>query len=113
MDRAAYKSNPAYAQTYVADTAKFMRFQQKTLRGAKRGSLPHLLFKEAVWSDEYKLSRTLAQFENYLSGLATLDTPLTRLEVFGDDHIPRPANDEGAQYRLEGLLTEYNCLRKR
>jgi choline-sulfatase len=104
---------PAFAQAYVADTARFIRFQKKSLDGGpKRGSLPHLLFKETVWDGEYKLSRTLASFERYLGGLAPIETPLLRLERFDEGQVPHVVEDAAVERHMAQLLSGYAALRR-
>lgn len=110
-DGAGYVSYPAFAQAYVADTARFVRFQQQALTGGtKKGALPHLLFKETMWDGEHKITRTLAQFERYLGGLAPLETPLARLERFDGGRVPRAVHDAAIMAMLEDQLAAYNRL---
>lgn len=109
-DQAPYRSGPAYAQAYVADTARFVRFQQRLLAdGRKRGSLPHLLYKETVWDGDYKLTRSLADFSQYLRGLAPID-PVVDLERFDAGSVPRAVDDPHQSVRLATLLDDYNAL---
>ncbi len=109
-DGADYRSHPAFAQAYVADTARFVRFQQQAVNGGKKGALPHLLFKETIWDGDHKLTRTLAQFERYLGGLVPLETPIVRLERFDEGCIPRAVDDDAVRTALKDQLAAYNCL---
>jgi choline-sulfatase len=104
----------AYAQAYVADTANFIRFQRRMLStGRKKGALPHVRYKEAVWHGEYKLTRQLAGFSSYLAELAPLDPPLGRLErLSGDGRRPHRVDQPAMSRRLERELEEYNSLRR-
>ncbi|WP_219116730.1 sulfatase-like hydrolase/transferase [Janthinobacterium sp. UMAB-56] len=110
-DRMPYTSRHGYAQAYVADTARFVKFQQRMLsHGKKQGHLPHLLFKETVWDGKHKFSRTVADFEQYLGGMAPID-PIHRLERFNDAHFPQPSNEASIQQKLAEMLVHYNTIR--
>lgn len=101
---------PAFAQAWVADTARFVRFQQQMLtKGTKRGSLPHLLYREVVWSGDYRLTRQCADFNTYLGGLAQIDPVLT-LERFDNAHRPQPHTDVRIELEMSRLLEQYNGL---
>jgi hypothetical protein len=64
VNRAAYPVRPAFAQAYAAETNKYVAYQKKLLtKGAKTGSLHHVLYKEAVYSDNLKLTRQHYQYE--------------------------------------------------
>lgn len=105
-----YAARMGFAQAYVADTMRFVRFQQKMMRvGKKQGALPHLLFKETVWDGEYKLSRVMAEFEQYLGGMAAVE-PRYRLEHFDADQVPHRIDDAAMQARLGRRLDQYNAV---
>lgn len=107
-----YETRTSFAQAYVADTARFVKFQQRLMdQGTKQGSLPHILYKEAVWDGEYRLTRILAEFSQYLGGLGPID-PVVRLERFDENEVPRPHEDAAKVAHLESLLADYNTLRK-
>lgn len=98
----------AFAQAWVADTARFVRFQQRMLSaGGKRGTLPHLLFKEAVWSGDYRLTRQCADFNEYLGGLGEIE-PVSFLERFDDAQRPQRVEDPRITAELSTLLDGYN-----
>ncbi len=103
-----------YAQTYVADTAGFIRFQKRVMAsgGVKRGNLPHLLFKEAVWAGDRKLTRCTAEFSEYLGGLTEIK-PRVKLERFDENAIPRPIGGTQSGRTLAAKLKAYNLGRKR
>lgn len=104
----------AYAQTWVADTTSFVRFQRRMMtEGRKQGTLPHVLFREAVWDGEHKLSRHLADFNVYLGEMESLQPAVTKLERFDPDGRPHVVQDAETQQRLAGLLASYNDLRTR
>jgi hypothetical protein len=110
-DRRPYPVLPGYAQAYVADTATFIRFQRRLmLEGSKRGSLPHLLCRETVWDREYKLTRHLADFNDYLSALGPID-PVEKLERFDADQVPRAVEEPAVADRLRQMLAKYNALK--
>ncbi|WP_164557890.1 sulfatase-like hydrolase/transferase [Massilia atriviolacea] len=111
-ERTAYASRCGYAQAYVADTARFVKFQQRMMaNGKKQGHLPHLLFKEAVWEGEHKLSRTVADFEQYLGGMAPIE-PVNRLERFNAAQMPLAVSEGQIQQRLADMLVQYNTIRQ-
>lgn len=109
-DGADHVPHPAFAQAYVADTARFVRFQQQAVNSGKKGALPHLLFKETMWDGDHKLTRTLAQFERYLGGLVPLETPIVRLERLDAARIPRTVENAAIQASMEDRLAAYNHL---
>ncbi|TDR47495.1 sulfatase-like protein [Tahibacter aquaticus] len=98
-----------FAQTYVADTSGFIRFQRNVMaKGRKHGSLPHLLYKEAVWEGNHRLTRYVAEFSEYLGGLHAIE-PICKLEVFDPGQVPRACADAALQSRLVGSLDAYNA----
>jgi len=106
---AVYAPRHGFAQAYVADTMRFVRFQQKLMRdGKKQGALPHLLFKETVWDGDYKLSRVMADFEEYLGGMTEVE-PRYRLERFDAARVPHRIEDAAIQARLAQRLDAYNA----
>jgi choline-sulfatase len=112
---AEYPVRPAFAQTFVADTSKFIEYQKKLLaRGSKSGSLPHFLYKEAVYMNNLKLVRQHYQFEEAggIAGLAKCPEKITVDEIDERNRL----SSSTAKDLVPSLLVqldEYNKLRCR
>jgi hypothetical protein len=103
-----------YAQTYVADTASFIKFQKRVMTrgGVKSGNLPHLLYKEAIWKEGLKLTRYTAEFSEYLGGLMEI-TPREKLERFDEWAVPGEISSPATRKKLAAALKAYNQRKSR
>ena len=100
----------SFAQAYVADTAAFIRFQQRLVaRGEKRGVLPHVLFKEAVYEGDFKLTRQHYDYGSYLGSPQPIPT-ITRLERFDKEGVPETTASPSVSATMESLLDKYGAL---
>ena len=105
----------AFAQVYAADARDYLAYQKRLLgAGRKTGSLRHVLFKEAIYEEGFKLTRQGYHYSEG-GGIWGLEPcpPRTTLESLGDDGRPRPARDREIEARLSERLDAYNRLRAR
>jgi hypothetical protein len=112
----AYADRAAFAQAYIPETARFVRYQQRLLSTGHKGRLEHFLFQEAAYDTAdaaWKLTR-----QNYRYGPALAfggiepSEPQRKLERI-DGHLElAPASDPVMEARLAGMLDEYNRLRR-
>lgn len=105
----SYPARTAYCQTYVADTAKTVQFQERVLRtGRKTGSLPHVCYRESVYEDDFKLSRQNYEYVESDTGMTLARCePRIALERIGSDLIPRPVSWAPEQASLIRMLDSY------
>ena len=106
---------PAYAQSYIADSAPLTAHMVRALRrGRKTGSLPHHLYKEAIHSAEHKLSLRHCRYERLPDGwrlepIDAVESLERRDPVTG---ALAPADDPGVAATLRRALSTYNDARR-
>ena len=111
---AQYVERDAYCQTYSAETADFVRFQQRQLlHGRKTGSLRHVRYKEAAYHGDLKLARQFFAMSEAggIWGLQACPVVrrLDRIDAAGRLHeIADPGETE-----LDGMLDRYNAIIER
>lgn len=100
----------AFAQAYTNDTAEFVAFQAHLLEsGEKPGLLRHVLYKEAVYEERFKLQRQKFRYSGG-GGIWGLEAcaAIERLERFDDAFHPHAYQDEGIRLRMASKLDRFN-----
>lgn len=112
VNKAPYPIRPAFSQAYAAETNKYVAYQKKLLaKGAKTGSLHHVLYKEAVYSDNMKLVRQHYQYEQAggIWGLNKCAPRITLQQINEDNYM----SSSTAQDQIPSMLAQlegYNKL---
>ena len=96
----------AFSQAFVAQAEEADRAQRQFLGGRATDAVRHILYKEAVYGDDWKLSR-----RHYVVGsenrVPVPCPPEILLERFDDEGRPRPASDHAMTAKLLALLNAY------
>lgn len=101
---------PGFAQCYVADTAAFVEVQRHVLDGDTRPrQLKHVLYKEAIWMGEERLSRQLHAYQKRLA-FAGLNAITPKLEYTHGGGTSGPSDAPPPQL-MEALLTHSRMRR--
>jgi len=109
-----YPERTAFAQAYTSDTQEFVRYQERLLnRGRKAGRLRHVLYQEAVYESDLKLTRRYHRYAEHggISGLEACP-PVTVLERFDEEGVPRAFRNPEAEAQLLASLGEYRRLHR-
>jgi choline-sulfatase len=105
----------AYAQSFIADSARFVAHVERTLRtGRKTGSLPHRLYKEAVYQGGHKLTVRHCRYERLPDGWRLHPAPRqARLERYDPvTTAMHAASDPALAQELLRELEAYNATRR-
>lgn len=105
-------ARPAHVEAQVAQAEEANLAQQRFAAGMEETStVHHVLYKEAVYDGEFKLSR-----RNYLPGTENHEpvacTPELLLEQFDAELRPRRVADQVVQQRLLGLMNGHRRARR-
>ncbi len=109
---AEYPVRPAFAQAYTSELNQFVAYQKKILaKGAKTGSLPHVLYKEAVYSDNLKLVRQHYEYAEAggIWGLTKCAEKIA-LQQIDEKNYLGPLDSENHAAPLLAQLDDYNKL---
>ena len=109
-----YSVNAAFSQSYAAETTKYVAYQKRLLaKGAKSGSLSHVLYKEAVYMDDWKLIRQHYEFTQGggIWGLTRCE-PRFSLERIDDENCLQPCAAPTEAAAMCAALDRYNARRK-
>jgi len=110
----AYRERDAYCQTYAAETADFVRFQQRQLlRGRKTGSLRHVRYKEAAYREDLKLSRQFFAMSQAGGIWGLRPHPVLRRLERIDDAGRLKEIDSIGETELDRMLDGYNAIIER
>jgi len=111
---AAYPERSAFAQAYTNDTREFVDFQKRLLAsGRKTGALRHVLYKEAFYEGDFKVTRQSYHYAEH-GGISQLRPCPQRITLERRDASARwhAGADAATQTRMLAELDAYNLTRK-
>jgi choline-sulfatase len=104
------EARPANVQAHVAQADEANLAQQSFTAGTETSTVNHVLYKEAVYDGEFKLSR-----RNYVAGTENHEpvacAPQLLLERFDGELRPQRVADQVVQQRLLGLMNSHRRAR--
>lgn len=107
--------NKVFSQTHVSESEPFVKCQKRMLKTDKKtGFIRHYKLKEAVYVDNYKLTKQdyICTREGGIGGFKRCE-PIIKLETFDEDNNPRIVSDNSDKVtQLISELKRYNRIKK-
>lgn len=108
-------NKPCFSQAYISKTEEYVKFQDKFLEKNKKfGSLKHYRYREAVYLNNYKLTKQDYEcvYEAGFCGIKPCD-PIINIEIFDQCNDPTICAEENLQHKMLAQLEQYNLSYKK